>query len=50
MLGAWHDVAWYQRSLQAERAEPEPPRGVRALLGTAAWKRALDAGLASYPA
>lgn len=27
-LGAWHDVAWYELELQAERGNPPPPRRI----------------------
>jgi phosphinothricin acetyltransferase len=47
-LGAWHDVAWYQRTLQPEQPTPAPPQPVQAVLGTAAWAEALAAGLAFY--
>jgi len=47
-LGAWHDVAWYQRALQPEQPAPAPPQPVQAVLGTAGWVEALAAGLALY--
>jgi phosphinothricin acetyltransferase len=31
-LGAWHDVAWFERRLQPERPDPPPPRPVQAVL------------------
>ncbi|HEY7169509.1 MAG TPA: arsinothricin resistance N-acetyltransferase ArsN1 family B [Vicinamibacterales bacterium] len=31
-LGAWHDVAWFERPLQPERHDPPPPRAVHAVL------------------
>jgi L-amino acid N-acyltransferase YncA len=31
-LGAWHDVAWYQRALQPERLNPELARPVSAVV------------------
>jgi phosphinothricin acetyltransferase len=31
-LGAWHDVAWFERALQPERPDPDPPRPVAAVL------------------
>jgi phosphinothricin acetyltransferase len=31
-LGAWHDVAWFERRLQPERPDPPPPRPVSAVL------------------
>ncbi len=45
-FGAWHDVGWYQRALQPERLDPEPPRGVQSILETPAWDEAVAAGLA----
>jgi len=30
-LGAWHDVAWYQKTLQPERAAPSAPIPITAL-------------------
>jgi len=44
-LGAWHDVRWYQRALQPERADPPPPRALAAVLDTDAWEEALASGL-----
>ena len=31
-LGAWHDVAWFERRLQPERLDPPPPRPLQAVL------------------
>lgn len=31
-LAAWYDVAWFARTIQPERADPEPPRPVGAVL------------------
>jgi phosphinothricin acetyltransferase len=39
--GAWHDVAWYELALQAERADPPPPRPISDVVGTDAWRRML---------
>ncbi len=33
-LGAWHDVGWWQGSLQPLRADPPPPRPLPTLLAT----------------
>lgn len=44
-LGAWHDVGWWELSLQPERSEPGEPRSVRALQQTEQWLDALRAGL-----
>ena len=43
--GAWHDVAWYQRLLQARPAQPQAPKPLREVRETAAWASALNAGL-----
>jgi phosphinothricin acetyltransferase len=49
-FGSWHDVSWWQRDLQAEVADPPPPRSigdirdspeVRAILSDAADRIAL---------
>ncbi len=40
-LGAWHDVQWYQLSLQPEQVEPPEPRGIREVMGTSEWEAAL---------
>jgi L-amino acid N-acyltransferase YncA len=31
-LGAWHDVAWFERRLQPDRLDPPPPRPLQAVL------------------
>lgn len=43
--GAWHDVGWWELSLQPERIEPDEPRSVRVIQQTGAWQEALLAGL-----
>jgi L-amino acid N-acyltransferase YncA len=43
-FGAWRDVGWWQLALQAERAEPAEPRGVRVVESSVDWQSALDAG------
>jgi L-amino acid N-acyltransferase YncA len=43
-LGKWHDVRWYQRSLQPERPDPPPPHPLQEVLHTAAWEQAMTAG------
>lgn len=45
-LGRWHDVGWWQRSLQPRRDEPAPPLSIAALEHDAEWAAALAAGLA----
>jgi phosphinothricin acetyltransferase len=46
--GRWHDVAWYQVSLRPERANPEHPVSVTALLGSTGWNQATSNGLRYY--
>jgi phosphinothricin acetyltransferase len=43
--GAWHDVAWFQRSLQPWPAEPPPPKRLAEVQPTAEWQEALGSGL-----
>lgn len=43
--GAWHDVGWYVKDLRPGTAAPSEPRTVQELAATAAWTRALAAGL-----
>ncbi len=43
-LGAWYDVVWYQRPLQARPLAPPPPRRLHEVLGLAEWESALHAG------
>jgi phosphinothricin acetyltransferase len=43
--GAWHDVAWFQRTLQTRPGEPSPPRPLEEVRQTAEWAEALHAGL-----
>ena len=47
-MGAWHDVAWYQASLQPMPARPSDPRPVSALHGSPAWHDAVTRGLACW--
>jgi phosphinothricin acetyltransferase len=44
---AWHDVVWYQMSLQPERLNPDPPAPVSAL-ESASWDEAVSEGLKQY--
>ncbi|HMO57369.1 MAG TPA: N-acetyltransferase family protein [Roseiflexaceae bacterium] len=37
-LGAWRDVAWYERELQPERHDPVPPRPIDEIMATQAGK------------
>jgi L-amino acid N-acyltransferase YncA len=45
-MGAWHDVGWWQRSLQplATDPPPRPPRPLAAIVSTTAYQRALASG------
>ena len=47
-LGAWRHVAWYQASLQPLPAEPQEPREIAALSGSAEWRAAISCGLSRY--
>ncbi len=42
--GAWHDVGWWQLSLQAKTASPRPPLRLAEVQALAAWPAALAAG------
>lgn len=46
--GAWHDVAWYQRPLQAERDNPDRPVPVSAIAVSPEWTEAVSNGLSHY--
>jgi L-amino acid N-acyltransferase YncA len=43
--GSWHDVAWFQRPLQAPLGDPPPPRGLEDVRQTAEWMEAMSTGL-----
>ncbi len=43
--GAWHDVAWFQRPLQARSSDPPPPRELEEALSLPGWTEALASGL-----
>jgi L-amino acid N-acyltransferase YncA len=47
-LGAWRDVAHYQRPLQPEQEDPPPPRPPSALVGSPEWNEALALGAKLY--
>jgi phosphinothricin acetyltransferase len=47
-LGAWRDVAHYQRALQPERQEPAPPRPPSELAGSPEWSESLAQGARLY--
>jgi L-amino acid N-acyltransferase YncA len=46
-LGAWHDVGWWQLTLQARVPAPEPPLKTSVVCESAAWRTALATGLPS---
>lgn len=43
-FGAWHDVGWFERPLQARPSEPGPLLSVEQVRHTPAWTEALHAG------
>jgi L-amino acid N-acyltransferase YncA len=43
-LGRWHDVGWWRLELQKHVSDPNPPRRLWELAGSAEWQRALEAG------
>jgi L-amino acid N-acyltransferase YncA len=43
--GVWHDIGWFQRSLQPPPDVPQPPKTQGELCGSPAWQTALRAGL-----
>lgn len=45
--GAWRDVGWWQLTLQERTDDPEKPRPLSAVEGTAAFETALSAGESS---
>jgi phosphinothricin acetyltransferase len=47
-LGAWHDVRWYQRTLQPEGPNPPAPRTVHEVLQSAIWDQSLTDGLGHF--
>jgi len=46
-LGAWHDVAWFQKILQPEQHAPAPPSSVSSI-GGSEWQSAVALGLQQY--
>lgn len=44
-LGAWHDVGWWQLTIQALVTPPEPPVDLNTVRESAAWHTALATGL-----
>lgn len=47
-LGKWRDVAWYQAQIQPLPSEPQAPRTVGTIHGTAQWDDAVRHGLSLY--
>lgn len=43
-LGAWHDVAWFERDLAERVTDPPPPRAITSLLGDPALAEAVSLG------
>lgn len=43
-FGAWHDVAWFQMSLQPHQVNPTDPLTVYQVVSTPAWEAAMQAG------
>jgi L-amino acid N-acyltransferase YncA len=44
-LGAWHDVGWWQMSLQERVAAPRPPAALPEVRSSEGWNAALASGL-----
>ena len=44
-FGGWHDVAWYQVSIQPPSRNPLPPRSIAGLHGTHEWDAAVARGM-----
>jgi phosphinothricin acetyltransferase len=44
-LGAWHDVGWWQLSLQERVASPRPPADLPTVRASERWDAALASGL-----
>jgi L-amino acid N-acyltransferase YncA len=43
-LGAWHDVGWWQLSMQEQVASPSPPLDLTAIRASEEWNAALASG------
>lgn len=43
-LGAWHNVGWWQLTLQPHPVAPQAPQSLPAVLGSPDWEAALSAG------
>jgi phosphinothricin acetyltransferase len=46
--GAWHDVAWYQLTLQPQPLDPADPRPISSVLASPQWRDAVSNGLERY--
>ena len=44
-LGAWRDVGWWQRRLQAHSGKPQPPIGIQMIKEMTTWDTTLQSGL-----
>jgi L-amino acid N-acyltransferase YncA len=44
-LGAWHDVGWWQLTLQALVSPPNPPISLPQMMQTPQWQAAFSSGL-----
>jgi L-amino acid N-acyltransferase YncA len=44
-LGAWHDVGWWQQSLQSHSREPVPPLDFESAQRLPEWEETVVAGL-----
>jgi L-amino acid N-acyltransferase YncA len=47
-MGAWHDVAWYQTTVQPALTQPSDPRPIGAIHGSPSWHDAVARGVALY--
>jgi L-amino acid N-acyltransferase YncA len=47
-MGAWHDVAWYQTTVQPPSTQPSDPRPIGAIHGSPFWHDAVARGVALY--
>jgi L-amino acid N-acyltransferase YncA len=47
-LGAWHDVAWFERALQPLPSEPAEPKPLEEVCRSKEWADGLKSGLANF--
>ncbi len=47
-LGAWHDVAWYQATIQPPLSRPGEPRSIAEIQASPDWHAAIARGLSCY--